>query len=45
MKQLLIHGCEQSVRCWMGGHFFDSRTVVVWAKEDEKAFVYKLSPR
>ena len=45
MKTLLIHPCEPSVGSWVRGEFIDQRTVITWAKEDGREFIYTLSPR
>jgi hypothetical protein len=45
MKILLIHPCEPSVGSWVRGEFIDQRTVITWAKEDGRGFIYTLSPR
>ena len=45
MKTLLIHPCEPSVGSWVRGEFIDQRTVITWAKEDGRGFIYTLSPR
>lgn len=43
MKLLMIRPCEPSVSGWMKGDFLDNLMLVVWAREDGRAFVYKLS--
>ena len=43
MKLLMMHPCEPSVNGWMKGDFLDNLMLMVWAKEDGRAFVYKLS--
>ena len=45
MKVLMIRPCEPSVSGWMKGDFLDNLLVVVWARDDGRAFVYKLSAR
>ena len=45
MKALLIHPCESNVTSWMAGEFIDYGKIAVWAKEDGRCFVYRLSPR
>ena len=45
MKLLMIRPCEPSVDCWIKGEFLDNMTLVVWSRDDGRAFVYKLSAR
>jgi len=45
MKTLMIRPCEPSVSSWMRGEFLDNLLVVVWTRDDARAFVYKLSAR
>lgn len=45
MKLLMIRPCELSVSGWMKGDFLDNLMLIAWAKEDGRAFVYKLSAR
>ena len=45
MKLLMIRPCELSVHCWMKGEFLENLLLVVWSRDDGKAFIYKLSAR
>ena len=46
MKLLMIRPCEPSVLGgWMKGDFLDNLMLVVWSREDGRAFIYKLSAR
>ena len=45
MKLLMIRPCEPSVSGWLKGDFLENLSLVVWARDDARAFVYKLSAR